>query len=87
MDPGTGTVEIHRYVVVEDCGVLINPSIVEGQVRGGVAQGIGSVLFEKSAYGEDGQFLAGTFMDYLLPTTTDVPRIDIEHLETVPARR
>ncbi len=84
VDPGTGTVKIHRYVVVEDCGVLINPSIVEGQVRGGVAQGIGSVLFEKSAYGEDGQFLAGTFMDYLLPTTTDVPRIDIEHLETVP---
>ena len=84
VDPGTGIVEIRRYVVVEDCGVLINPSIVEGQVRGGVAQGIGSVLLEQSAYGKDGQFLAGTFMDYLLPTTTDVPRIDIEHLETVP---
>jgi carbon-monoxide dehydrogenase large subunit len=84
LDPETGNVGIRRYVVVEDCGVLINPSVVEGQVRGGVAQGIGSVLLERSAYGEDGQFLAGTFMDYLLPTATDIPRIDIEHLQTVP---
>ena len=64
--------------------MLINPSIVEGQVRGGVAQGIGAVLLEHSAYGDDGQFLAASFMDYLLPTTMDVPRIEIEHLETVP---
>ncbi len=84
VDPETGLVTIHRYVVVEDCGVLINPSIVEGQVRGGVAQGIGAVLLEHSAYGNDGQFLASSFMDYLLPTMTDVPRIEIEHLETIP---
>jgi carbon-monoxide dehydrogenase large subunit len=84
VDPGTGLVHIHRYVVAEDCGELINPSIVEGQVRGGVAQGIGAVLLERSAYDEDGQYLSGSFMDYLLPTATEVPRIEIEHIETVP---
>jgi carbon-monoxide dehydrogenase large subunit len=83
VDPDTGRVRILRYVVAEDCGELINPAIVEGQVRGGVAQGVGAVLFERSAYGHDGQFLAGSFMDYLLPTATEVPRIEIEHLETV----
>jgi carbon-monoxide dehydrogenase large subunit len=84
VDPGTGQVRILRYVVAEDCGELINPAIVEGQVRGGIAQGVGAVLLERSAYGDDGQFLAGSFMDYLVPTATDVPRIEIEHLETVP---
>ena len=85
VDVETGLVEIERYVVVEDCGKLINPAIVDGQVRGGVAQGIGAVLLERSAYDpESGQFLAGTFMDYLLPTTTEVPRIEVHHLETVP---
>ena len=67
--------QIDRYLVVEDCGVPVNPAIVEGQIRGGVAQAIGAVLLEHSAYGEDGQFLAGTFMDYLLPTTTVVPEL------------
>ncbi|HUP87422.1 MAG TPA: xanthine dehydrogenase family protein molybdopterin-binding subunit [Acidimicrobiales bacterium] len=85
VDVETGLVEIERYVVVEDCGKLINPAIVDGQVRGGVAQGIGAVLLERSAYDPDsGQFLAGTFMDYLLPTTTEVPHIEVHHLETVP---
>jgi carbon-monoxide dehydrogenase large subunit len=84
VDPETGQVKIDRYLVVEDCGTLINPAIVEGQVRGGVAQGIGGVLYEHAAYDDDGQFLAGTFMDYLLPTTTEVPNIEIEHLETPP---
>ncbi|MGD9796646.1 MAG: xanthine dehydrogenase family protein molybdopterin-binding subunit [Acidimicrobiia bacterium] len=84
VDVATGLVRIDRYVVVEDCGVLINPAIVEGQVRGGVAQGIGAVLLEHSAYDDNGQFLAGSFMDYLLPTATEIPRIEIEHLETVP---
>ena len=85
VDAETGLVDIERYVVVEDCGKLINPAIVDGQVRGGVAQGIGAVLLERSAYDpESGQFLAGTFMDYLLPTTTEVPRIEVHHLETVP---
>ena len=84
VDVATGLVRVERYLVVEDCGELINPAIVDGQVRGGVAQGIGAVLLEKSTYDENGQFLATTFMDYLLPTTIDVPAIEIVHLETVP---
>ena len=84
VDAETGIVKVERYVAVEDCGALINPAVVEGQIRGGVAQGIGAVLLERSAYGEDGSFQSATFMDYLMPTTCDVPRIEIEHLETVP---
>ena len=84
VDVETGLVRIDRYVVVEDCGVAVNPAIVEGQIRGGVAQAIGAVLLERSAYGEDGQFLSSTFMDYLLPTTTDVPNFEIHHVQTVP---
>jgi len=83
VDVDTGFVEIQRYVVVEDCGLPVNPAIVEGQVRGGVAQAIGAVLLERSAYGDDGQFLASTFMDYLLPTTTDVPNFEIHHLDAL----
>ncbi len=84
VDPGTGLVRILRYVVAEDCGELINPAIVEGQVRGGVAQGVGAVLLERSYYDESGQFLSASFMDYLLPTATEVPHIEIEHLQTIP---
>ncbi len=84
VDVETGQVIVERYIVVEDCGALINPAVVEGQVRGGVAQGIGAVLLERSAYDDQAQFLAGTFMDYLLPTATEIPRIEIHHLETVP---
>ena len=84
VDPETGIVRVERYVVVEDCGVIINPAVVDGQIRGGVAQGIGAVLLERSAYDEDGQYLSGSMMDYLLPTTMDVPPIEIEHMETVP---
>jgi carbon-monoxide dehydrogenase large subunit len=83
VDVDTGFVEIQRYVVVEDSGLPVNPAIVEGQVRGGVAQAIGAVLLERSAYGDDGQFLSSTFMDYLLPTTTEVPNFEIHHLDTV----
>jgi carbon-monoxide dehydrogenase large subunit len=78
----TGQVEILRYVVAEDCGEIINPAIVAGQIRGGVAQGIGAVLYEKSTYDDEGQFQAGTFMDYLLPTAMEIPDIEIHHLET-----
>lgn len=81
IDPETGKIEIKRYLVVEDCGKMINPGIVEGQVIGGVAMGIGGMLFEHSAYGPDGQFVAATFMDYLMPTAPEVPEIEIEHLE------
>jgi carbon-monoxide dehydrogenase large subunit len=82
VDLDTGQVNILRYLVVEDCGTMINPAIVEGQVRGGVAQGIGGVLYERSAYDGDGQFLAGTFMDYLVPTAMEIPSIEIEHVES-----
>jgi carbon-monoxide dehydrogenase large subunit len=84
VDVETGLVKVERYVVVEDCGLPVNPAIVEGQIRGGVAQGIGAVLLEHAAYGEDGQFMASTFMDYLMPTTTEVPNFEIHHVETIP---
>jgi aerobic carbon-monoxide dehydrogenase large subunit len=84
VDLETGHVHFERYLVIEDCGELINPAIVDGQIRGGVAQGIGAVLFERSAYGEDAQYLSSTFMEYLLPTSLEVPYIEIVHLKTVP---
>jgi carbon-monoxide dehydrogenase large subunit len=83
VDLETGLVTIHRYVVVEDCGLPVNPAIVEGQIRGGVAQGIGAVLLEHSAYDEDGQFMASTFMDYLVPTSMDVPNFEIHHVDPI----
>jgi carbon-monoxide dehydrogenase large subunit len=83
VDVETGLVTIDRYVVVEDCGLPVNPAIVEGQIRGGVAQAIGAVLLEHAAYGDDGQFLASTFMDYLMPTTTVVPNFEIYHMEAI----
>jgi carbon-monoxide dehydrogenase large subunit len=84
VDPELGTVRILRYLVVEDCGAVIHPAIVDGQVRGGVAQGIGSVLLERFALSADGQPLTTTLMDYLLPTATDIPRIEVHHLESAP---
>ena len=78
----TGKVTIKRYVVVEDCGNMINPMVVDGQVHGGVAQGIGSALLEEVSYGPDGQPQTSTFMDYLMPSTTDVPPIEVHHLCT-----
>ena len=80
VDPQLGTVEIKRYIVVEDCGDLINPAVVEGQIRGGIAQGVGIALLENALYDEDANFLAGTFMDYLVPTSMEIPSIEIEHL-------
>lgn len=82
VDLETGQVRIPRYAVVEDCGEMINPAIVEGQIRGGVAQGVGAVFYEKTTYGEDGQPRSGTFMDYLIPTTMEIPEIEIHHIET-----
>jgi carbon-monoxide dehydrogenase large subunit len=84
VDAETGIVTIERYVAAEDCGALINPAVVEGQIRGGIAQGIGAVLLERSAYDADGNYQSATFMDYLLPTACDIPRIEVAHLETVP---
>jgi aerobic carbon-monoxide dehydrogenase large subunit len=82
VDVSTGQVELLRYIVGEDCGPMINPAVVEGQIAGGVVQGIGGVLFEHLAYDEDGNPLATTFMDYLLPTATEVPTIEYVHIET-----
>ena len=82
VDLETGQVKIPRYIVVEDCGDMINPAVVEGQIRGGIAQGIGAVLYEKSTYDEDGHFRAGTFMDYLIPTAMEIPDVEIHHLDT-----
>jgi CO/xanthine dehydrogenase Mo-binding subunit len=82
VDPDTFNLKIHRYVVVHDCGRVINPLILEGQVHGGVAQGIGNAFYEQLIYDEHGQLLNASFMDYLLPTATDVPRIEVGHEET-----
>ncbi|PSR24051.1 MAG: xanthine dehydrogenase [Sulfobacillus acidophilus] len=82
VDIQTGIVRVTRYVVVNDCGRLINPTIVEGQIHGGVAQGIGATLFEALHYDRDGQLTTTSLMDYLLPESTDVPRMVIKHIET-----
>jgi len=82
VDPDTGAVAIERYVVAEDCGVMINPAIVEGQVRGGVAQGIAAALYEELIYSDDGQLQTASLMDYLVPTAAEIPAVEIHHLET-----
>jgi carbon-monoxide dehydrogenase large subunit len=82
IDPETGAVTISRYVVVEDCGVVINPMIVDGQVHGGVAQGVAAALYERLAYDDHAQPLSGTLADYLVPTAAEIPPIEIHHLQT-----
>jgi carbon-monoxide dehydrogenase large subunit len=82
LDTEVGAVEILDYVVVEDGGVLVNPMIVDGQIHGGTAQGIGTALYEEMAFDEQGQPLASTLADYLLPGATEIPAIRIEHMET-----
>jgi carbon-monoxide dehydrogenase large subunit len=82
VDPETFQLDIQKYVVVHDCGPVINPLILDGQVHGGVAQGIGNAFYESLVYDENGQLLNGTFMDYLLPTAMEVPRIQTGHTET-----
>jgi aerobic carbon-monoxide dehydrogenase large subunit len=83
VDPETMQICIQRYLVVHDCGRVINPLILDGQIHGGVAQGIGNAFYERLAYDENGQLLNGTFMDYHLPTSLDVPRIETGHGETL----
>jgi carbon-monoxide dehydrogenase large subunit len=82
VDTGTGLVRILDYVVVHDCGTIVNPMIVEGQIQGGLAQGIGNALYEESPYDESGQPLASTFLDYLVPGFAEVPTARIAHIET-----
>jgi carbon-monoxide dehydrogenase large subunit len=83
IDAETGIVKILRYVVSEDCGRMINPMVVEGQIAGGVVQGIGGVLFENLAYDAEGNPLATTFLDYLIPSAPEIPDIEYGHIETV----
>jgi CO/xanthine dehydrogenase Mo-binding subunit len=82
VDPETYAVTIEKYVVVHDCGRVLNPLIVEGQVHGGVAQGIGNAFYEELVFDDQGQLLNGSFMDFLIPTALDVPRMDVGHRET-----
>jgi len=82
VDVKTGAVSILRYIVIEDCGTLVNPLVVDGQIIGGVAQGIGQALLEHAAYDQHGQPTAVTLADYLVPLCSDVPRIEIHHIET-----
>lgn len=83
VDSETGMVKILRYIVSEDCGRMINPMVVEGQIAGGVVQGIGGVLFEYMPYDAAGNPLATTFMDYLLPSAPEIPDIEVDHIETL----
>jgi carbon-monoxide dehydrogenase large subunit len=82
VEPATGQVSIERYVIVEDAGILINPMIVDGQIHGGVAQGIASALYEELVYDGEGNLLTSSLMDYLLPTSSEIPHFEIHHLET-----
>jgi CO/xanthine dehydrogenase Mo-binding subunit len=82
IDPETMLIDIRKFVVVHDCGRVINPLILDGQVHGGVAQGIGNAFYEQLIYDDNGQLLNGSFMDYLLPTALDVPSVEVGHLET-----
>ncbi len=82
IDPGTGAVRIDKYVTMHDCGRILHPGMVEGQVRGAFAQAVGAALFEEYAYGEDGSFLSGTLADYLIPTVMETPEPVILHYES-----
>jgi carbon-monoxide dehydrogenase large subunit len=82
-DPRTAEVKVLRYAVMHDCGNMVNPMVVEGQIHGGVAQGVAGALYERMAYDDDGQLQNATFMDFLMPFATEVPeRIEMDHLET-----
>ena len=82
VDPDTGQIRIPRYLVVEDCGPMINPAIVEGQVRGATAMGLSGILLERIPYASDGSCLVESFFDYAVASAVEIPDIEIEHLET-----
>jgi len=82
IDPASCLVRIHKFVVAEDCGRIINPMIVDGQVHGGVAQGIGAALCEELIYDDEGQLLSASLVDYVIPSAPEVPPIDVVHVET-----
>ncbi len=82
IDPASCFVHIRKYVVAEDCGQIINPMIVDGQVHGGVAQGIGAALYEELVYDEEGQLLSASLVDYVIPSAPEVPEMDVVHIES-----
>ncbi|OGP22006.1 MAG: carbon monoxide dehydrogenase [Deltaproteobacteria bacterium GWA2_57_13] len=82
VDPETGRIEIRKYVAVDDCGKVINPLLVDGQIHGGIAQGLGQALLEEVVYDEEGQLLTGSLMDYALPRAEDLPRLELARTET-----
>lgn len=82
VDRDTGRVRVLKYVAVDDCGTLVNPALVDGQVQGGVAQGIGGALWEHCVYDDAGQLLTATLMDYAVASAADLPPIEVHHLET-----
>jgi carbon-monoxide dehydrogenase large subunit len=82
VDVETGVVRVLRYVAVDDCGTMINPMVVEGQVHGGIAHGIGNALLEAVVYDATGQLTTGTLMDYALPRAGDVPSLEVHHVVT-----
>lgn len=82
VDLESGQTKLLRYVIVTDCGKIINPMLVEGQIHGGLAQGIGAAMTEDLKYGEEGQIIASTFMDYLLPCAPDLPLMELSSIET-----
>jgi len=82
VDPETGRIEIRKYVAVDDCGKVINPLLVDGQIHGGIAQGLGQALLEEVVYDEEGQLLTGSLMDYALPKAEDLPRLELARTET-----
>ena len=83
MDIETGFVNVTRFVAVEDAGKIVNPLIADGQLVGGIVHGIGGALLEELIYDEEGTLLTASLMDYLTPTAADVPKIEIEHIETI----
>ncbi|HEY3168288.1 MAG TPA: molybdopterin cofactor-binding domain-containing protein, partial [Candidatus Binatia bacterium] len=82
VEPQTGNVEVRKYVAVDDCGKVINPLLVDGQVQGGIAQGLGQALYEGIVHDENGQLLTGSLMDYALPRAADLPRLQLARTET-----
>jgi 2-furoyl-CoA dehydrogenase large subunit len=82
IDPLSGAVRVDRYVTMHDCGTILHPDMVAGQISGGFAQALGAALYEEFAYGEDGSFLSGSFADYLVPTAMEVPEPVVLHRES-----
>ena len=82
VEPQSGRVELKRYVAVDDCGKVINPLLVDGQIQGGIVQGLGQALYEEVVYDEHGQLLTGSLMDYALPRAADLPRLNLTRTET-----